>query len=134
MKGEWQIMNWKVLEGGVYSLIKVLLPHFPEGKKRKTITDRLGHAVCRLRFQLYTKYIYLDRCGRTTGSVGNELVAGNAGFPVLVGRQQKRRKPLGLILTLFSSHAHFRERKFSEYVPCEFTWSWWLLITMETRL
>jgi len=35
-----------------------------------------------------------------SGSIRDELVAGDAEFPIFVGRQQKGRKPLDLILTL----------------------------------
>ena len=47
-----------------------------------------------------------------SGSVRNELVAGDVEFLLLVGRQQKGRKPLGLILTLLVATPNLENTNF----------------------
>jgi hypothetical protein len=47
-----------------------------------------------------------------SGSVRDELVVGDIEFLFLVGRQQKGRKPLGLILTLLVATPNLENTNF----------------------
>jgi hypothetical protein len=103
-------------------------------EERKTTTDPLGYSMSQLSFKIHTKYVYLERCNYTILFSTWRICSGWRSFFTFSGAAAKGKEDVWPNFDSVSSYAQFREHKFSEYIPCDFTSPWWPLSTMEHRL